>query len=626
LTVRRLLTICRLTVRRQLTICRLTARPLDRAPRFADHARMSNWRRFLPFSSIHALLAALMAVLPAPASGQVPRPSSGQTAAHTATAPSQAVPRTPKLVVLLVVDQFRADYVEKFGRQWTGGLRRLLTEGAGFREAAYPYLSTVTCVGHTTIVTGSLPSTHGIIGNSWWDREAGRTAGCVADPDQKLVAYSGRPVPGVSGRPVPAGTSTRNLRVPTLADEMRAQMPVPPRIVSISLKDYTATMMAGRRADAAAWFSPSAASWITTTAFTTTAVPFVAEFLKARPIDADYGKTWTKALPESEYLHQDEAPAEATDPWGVTFPHVLKGKGEVPDQAFYVEWDTSPFSDAYLAAMAANAVDVLKLGQAAGTDFLSISFSALDMVGHDFGPRSHEVQDVLAHLDRTLGRLLSHLDARVGKGRYVVALTGDHGVAPIPEQMTALGVSAGRLLVADVMRAANQALEDTMGPGAPKVARLASNDLYFGPGDWAKIAAMPDAVCALTDAIRALPGMARVFRGDELEGSPGPWADRLERAARASYFPGRSGDLILVPRPYWLYTTNPATSAGTGHGSAYDYDQRVPMVLMGQGIKPGQYLGAAGPMDIAPTLAFLCGITLPAADGRVLREALVGAR
>jgi predicted AlkP superfamily pyrophosphatase or phosphodiesterase len=524
------------------------------------------------------------------------------------------VPRpTPKLVVILVVDQMRADYVEKFGSHWTAGFRRLMSEGAWFREAAYPYLTTVTCAGHSSIVTGSLPATHGIIANSWFDRETGKALNCVADSDQSLVTY---------GEPVKGGTSTKNLRVPTLSDEMRAQMRVAPRVVTISLKDYTATTMAGRHAEAATWFSPSAHSWLTTTAFTKAPVPFIADFIKAHPIDADFGKTWTKLLPESAYQYDDDAVGENTETWTRTFPHVLKGKaGDKPDTDFYVQWDTSPYSDTYLGAMAEYAVDALKLGRGAGTDYLAVSFSALDIVGHAFGPRSHEIQDVLARLDLTLGSLLAHLDRTVGRGNYTLALTADHGVAPIPEQMTALGITAGRIVNPDLIARIDKALEPTLGPGK-HVARIVYNDLYFVAGDWAKIQANPEAMRAVLDAVRATPGIARVFRGDQLADPSASSEDRLERAATWSYFAGRSGDLVLIPRPYWLYAGSAAVAVGTGHGTAYDYDQHVPMFLLGQGIKPGQYLSAATPVDIAPTLAFLCGITLSAADGRVLNEAL----
>jgi predicted AlkP superfamily pyrophosphatase or phosphodiesterase len=516
--------------------------------------------------------------------------------------------RTPKLVVIVVVDQMRADYVEKFGSHWTGGFRRLMGEGAWFRQAAYPYLTTVTCAGHTTIVTGSFPRTHGIVGNAWWDRAAGKSVNCVSDPDQTLVSY---------GHPATGGTSTRNMRVPTLADELRVQAGVAPRIVTLSLKDRTATTMAGRRADVATWFDEAAESFVTSSAFAASPVPFVARFIAAHPIEAAFGTAWTKMLPETAYLYADDGLGEKPPAgWTATFPHPFKGRGgNTPDAAFYQQWDESPLSDAFLGQFAEAAIDEFKLGQGAGTDYLAVSFSALDIVGHDFGPRSHEIQDVLARLDVTLGALLAHLDRTVGREHYVLALTADHGVSPIPEQEAAAGVDAGRIRAHDLATRIDQALEPILGPGT-YVAHLTYNDLYFAPGIFEKLQANPEAMHAALDAARSLPGVARVFRGDELTGVALA-DDPIRRAAQESYFPGRSGDFIVVPRPYFL-----ATSDATTHASPYGFDQHVPMFLLGQGIARGQFETVTSPADIAPTLAFLCGITLPAADGRVLNEAL----
>ena len=525
---------------------------------------------------------------------------------------SPAPRRTPKLVVILVVDQMRADYVEKFGQNWTGGLRRLMDEGAWFRQAAYPYMTTVTCVGHSTIATGSLPRTHGVISNQWWDRESGKAMNCVADADASLVSY---------GTPVKGGTSTKNLLVPAFPDELRFQMGTAPRIVTASMKDYTATTLAGRRADAVVWFNGTARAFTTSSAFTNAPVPFVADFVKAHPIDAAFGKTWNKLLPESAYLYADDATGERPVAKGTnTFPHQLRGPGSAPDADFYDAWEESPFSDAYLGEFAEAAIDALKLGQGSRTDYLAISFSALDLVGHDFGPRSHEVQDVLARLDRTLGSLLAHLDRSVGRQNYVLALTGDHGVAPVPEQSTEFGFAGGRIPTADLIARVEKALEPALGPGK-KVSRMLYNDLYFEPGVFEKLQGSPEAMRAALEAARSMPGVARVFRADELAHPFAEPEDPIERAVAANFFAGRSGDLIVVPRPYFIFGSG--TSGGTTHGGAYGYDQHVPMFLLGQGVRAGQYLGASGPMDIAPTFAFLCGITLSAADGRVLNEALL---
>lgn len=527
---------------------------------------------------------------------------------------AQASRPAPKLVVLLVVDQMRADYVDKFGVHWTGGLRRLIDDGAWFREAAYKYMTTVTCVGHSSIATGALPRTHGVVGDSVWNRETGTLANCVADPDTTLVSY-GRPVEG-------RATSTRVMRTSNLADELRAQSAVPPRVVTLSMKDYAATTLAGRRADAVVWMSAAARTLMTSSAFTSQPVPFVASFLEAHPIEADYGKTWTKLLPDSAYLYADDAEGElAPARWSRTFPHVLKGAGNTPDGDFYSLWAESPFSDAYLGKLAEASIDALKLGQGSGTDYLAVSFSALDLVGHAFGPRSHEVQDVLARLDRTLASLIAHLDATVGRGHYVLALTADHGVSPVPEQMEALGLDAGRIVTPELTARIERAIEPFLGPGK-KVARMVYADLFFAPGVYEKLRENPTAMHAALDAARSMPGIARVFSTDELAGLRGTPADKVEREAAASFFPGRSGDFIVIPRPYFQFAASASRRGGTTHGSPYWYDRRVPLFLLGPGIRRGQYLEAVEPIDIAPTLAYLCGITLPASDGRILTEAL----
>jgi predicted AlkP superfamily pyrophosphatase or phosphodiesterase len=300
---------------------------------------------------------------------------------------------------------------------------------------------------------------------------------------------------------------------------------------------------------------------------------------------------------------------------------VLRGAGGAPDEDFYNQWVESPFSDAFLGHLAEASIDALRLGQGRGIDYLAVSFSALDFVGHDFGPRSHEVQDVLARLDRTLASLIAHLDATVGRDRYVLALTADHGVSPVPEQMAALGLDAGRVITSELTARIDKALEPFFGPGS-KVARIAYEDLFFAPGVYDKLRANAQAMHAALDAARSMPGVGRVFSAEELARSRDTLGDDVEREAEASFFPGRSGDFIVIPRPYFQFASSTSRRSGTTHGSPYWYDRRVPLFLLGQGIRKGQYLTPAEPIDIAPTLAFLCGITLPEADGRILNDAL----
>ena len=533
----------------------------------------------------------------------------GTAAAYAAPAPP------PKLVVLIVVDQMRGDYVARYGFQWTGGLRRLVDGGAWFRRAAYPYLTTVTCVGHATVSTGALPRTHGIVGNSWFDRESGRSVTCTADPKRTNVSYAA---------PVGGGESPWRLQTATLSDELRAQMPVPARVVTMSIKERTAIMLAGDRADAVTWFNPAAGGFVTSSAYTSAPVPFVAAFAKANPVTADFGKSWTRSLPENQYLYADAGVGEKPAAyWSAEFPHALKAKGDTPDGQFFEAWESSPFSDDYLGRLAIASVDALKLGQGSGTDFLGISFSALDLVGHDFGPASHEVQDTLVRLDRTLGALLAHLDRTVGAGNYVVAFTADHGAAPIPEQASAAAIDAGRLDSATVRQAAQKALEAAFRPGEYPV-RSQYSDLILPPDVVEKLRRDPRATDDVLRAIRAVPGVGAAFLAEQLD-SHAAAGDRDARAALLSYYPGRSGDLIVMPKSYWFFVTadgSPQPGSATSHGTMYGYDQQVPVILYGAGIKPGEYARPVTPADIAPTLAYLCGVTLAHADGEVLSEAL----
>jgi predicted AlkP superfamily pyrophosphatase or phosphodiesterase len=545
---------------------------------------------------------------------QTPHAAPSPHSTHAKAMEAPAPEARPKLVVILVVDQMRGDYVDKFKSQWTGGLKRLVEEGAWFREAAFPYAATETCVGHATISTGAFPATHGMVANAWWDRDSQAMVTCTYDPNAKNVAYGGGTTTG--------GDSAWRMRVPAFSDELRFQSGSSTRVVAFSLKARAAITLGGHKADAVAWLD--AGSWVSSTAYGTQ--PFMEEFVKAHPVKADLNKSWELLLPKSAYFYADKTPgAAAPGGWNLAFPHILKGKTRngQPDAAFYQEWEASPFADTYLTKLAENAVDQLELGKRSSTDFLGVSYSSPDHVGHAFGPRSWEIQDVLARLDRDLGELFAHLDAKVGRGNYVVALSADHGVVPVPEDMQSTGADAGVLSVSEVQAKIENALEP-FNYTKPALARIASSDIFFSTGTYAKLKADPPAMQAVLQAIRSVPGVANVYRAEELQDRPATQS-QIRMAEAASYFEGRSGDMFIVPQPYWLVAWGPANQArsyGTGHGTPYNYDQHVPVLLMGWGIEHGEYFGSITPADIAPTLALLCGITLATRDGRVLAEAL----
>lgn len=531
-----------------------------------------------------------------------------QTPATRPPAPARA-PEPPRLVVLLVVDQFRGDYVQWYGQQWTKGLRRLYDNGAVFPLGAYPYAGTVTCPGHSTIGTGSLPTTHGMVGNSWYDLATNRLTACMTDPTATSVPFGG-------------GTGTehhspRNVLSPAFADELRLQAKRPPQILSVSLKPRSAIGLGGHGGPntIVVWEEDSGV-WATSDAFTKTPWPVVDQYVRTHPITANYGQAWTKLLPESAYLFEDDGAGESQPaPWTRVFPHEFKTASGKPDNTYVTAWERSPLSDAYIADMVINLVTTMKLGQKPGTDMLAVSFSALDLVGHEYGPRSHEVQDVMARLDIQIGRLLDTLDRLVGPTRYTLAFSADHGTAPVPEQAVALGMDAGRVSLTEIRDAVQKAAATALGDGTYYGA-FAEDNVYLTAGTLQKLMTKAGAMNAVKDALAHVKGIARVYGPEEMS-STAPTDDLILRSARQSYRPGRSGDFVIIPKPYWI-----ARGTGTTHGSPYAYDQRVPVLFFGAGIKPGRYLVPASPVDIAPTLAAITGIALSRTDGKVLEMAI----
>lgn len=506
----------------------------------------------------------------------------------------------PKLVVFLVVDQLRGDYPVRYGKLLEHGLKRLTTRGAWFRNGAYPYAATSTCVGHATIATGTLPYKHGMINNAWYDRATERSVACTTDDEALEVSY---------GTSSGAGHSAKRMLAPALAEIMREQLKS--RVATMSNKARSAIGLAGHSGDFVTWLGDGGV-WETSNAFTPTPVPWFIGYLKGNPISRDSEKVWERLLPVERYHFQDDVPYErGSAGWTPTFPHPL---GRAGDTAFISHWAQSPFADTYLGEMAQAAVDEMDLGTEDRTDFLGVSFSMTDSVGHAFGPRSHEVQDTLVRLDVTIGKLLDHLDKTVGPDNYVVALSADHGIPDFPEHVR----GAGRQSMAAIRAAIETTLKPLLGGEGPFIQATNGGEIYLKPGVYERVKGNRDAVRALARALTRLPGVMRVLTADDVS-TPAARAsrDKVTRAVALSYFPGRSGDMMVILKQNWLLS-----AAGTTHGSLHPYDQRVPVLLYGAGIRPGVRNDAATPADLAVTIASLVGVTLPSADGRVLTAAL----
>jgi predicted AlkP superfamily pyrophosphatase or phosphodiesterase len=522
------------------------------------------------------------------------------------TAPHQPAvaqtPTPPKLVVLLVVDQMRADYLDWYGAHFTEGFRRLTREGAVFERGAYPYLNTITCAGHATIGTGSYPYRHGMILNNWFDRATGKSPYCTDDPDMTEISYNG--LASVQG------DSAKRLLVPAIGEQILNRGG---RSVAFSLKPRSAVTLTGHKSTAVVWFDDRG-GWTTSTAFTSGPVPFVREFVESNPITADFDKVWDRMLPLTAYQGEDDVASEGTVAgWSRAFPHALGLVNGKADSQFYGRWQRSPYADEYVARMAMASVDALNLGRGNNTDFLGVSFSAVDGAGHVFGPRSHEIQDMLVRLDRTIGRLLAHLDATVGAGNYVVGLSADHGVAEIPEQS-----GTGRVLSRTVTETLQKVLVPAMGPGT-HVASSAYTNVYLTEAARARLTSDKTLRRAAIEALQSIEGIKHAFWGPDLATEEARRSrDQVRRAAALSHHPDRSGDLIIAPAEKWILS-----SSVTTHGSHYSYDQRVPVVLFGASVRPGRYQADATPADLAPSLAAIAKIAIAPTDGRVLKEALI---
>lgn len=512
---------------------------------------------------------------------------------------------SPRLMVMVVVDQLRADYLKTFERHWRSGFRTLLDRGVVYENARYPYLGTVTCAGHSTIGTGALPHTHGMVNNGWWSREDHRIVGCTADPASPDISY---------GRPMRLGNSAVHLMVPTFADELRAQKPGA-RVVALSMKARSAIGLAGHGGDAVVWFDDLSGSWATSRAFAAGPVPAVKAFIDKNPYEKDQGREWALSAPASSYVMRDAGVGERPPPgWNGLFPHPIKGRAGV-DAQFFELWQATPLADTYLVRLADAMLDSFALGTRNTTDFLGISFSVLDDVGHSFGPESREVEEVLRQLDVTLGTLIERLDSQVGRDNYVLSLSADHGVAPI-----ALAPRSGRIATDDV----RERIEETLATqwGAPQqrtyVDTVNFTDVYLMPGVFDRLRANAKVMAEVERAVKEIPGVATLLRADHLSATS---ADPIVKSAALSYMAGRSGDLVVVPKEYWYLGGRNATFATT-HGTLHEYDTHVPLIIFGGGIKAARVASPVTPADIAPTFGRLAGVQLSKAEGRALSEAV----
>lgn len=564
-------------------------------------------------------------------------PSSSATAQTPARRAQATTAARPRLVLVIIVDQFRADYLERFGDLFTagGGLHRLMRDGAQWTNANFDHTPTYTAPGHATVMTGAWPSETGIVANDWYDRDTGRIVSNASDPEDK-------PDKGrwqlFGGGERERASSPRRLIASTLGDEIRLVTDRRSKVIGISSKDRGAILPAGRHANAAYWFSPFTGNMVSTDYYFPELPAWVARYNAARPADKYFGMEWTRLLKDTgEYERRAGADAPPWENIGAvkdtnTFPHKVTGGASAPGREFYGVLDYSPFSNDLLVGFAQAAIENEKLGSDADTDVLSVSFSANDYIGHRFGPYSQEAMDITLRTDQQIGTLLDFVNAKVGLQNTVVVFTADHGVAPIPEHASALGLTGGRIGNTDIMNAARNAVRARFGrKGEEKdsTADYISEPFYNANIFFNTVALKRDGINreemerVVAEAVLTVPGINRAFTRTQLATGSISASDIIARRVLHGFHPRRSGDVILVQEPFKYFSEGapiPAT-----HGSPFTYDTHVPLIIMGHGLTTGRYAQAASPADIAPTLATLLRIQPPSNSvGRVLLEGLSG--
>jgi len=515
--------------------------------------------------------------------------------------PASAGDRPPKLILQITVDQLRGDLPLRFKeRLGQGGFRYLLENGTHYQNAHYQHANTETAVGHATLATGADPSRHGIIANDWIDQQTGKFVYNTEDARHHIIG----------GKPTPhQGVSPRNLLATTIGDELVVNNAGQSRVFSVSVKDRGA-ILPGGHVGKAFWFSKSSGRFVTSTYYYDDYPEWVKQWNAAKPADRYKGKTWDLLHERFSYIagNIDDRPYEAAfAELGRTFPHAL---GDGSSKYFYTILTLTPIGDELTLDFAKTLIDNEEVGQADATDYLAISFSSTDYVGHLFGPSSLETEDNILRLDRVLAELFQYVDRKIGLDKTLIVLSGDHGAPEAPEYMAEHGMETGRFPL------------DWFKKGSPLLDALKEG---FGRDDLVAVHSHPylylnlDAIKDAKLDIEELEGFVAaemmkvegiayaMTRSDLLAGriteSP------VQNQIRRSFHPVRSGNIHMVPEHYWfLHSTEEAEKMGIEkiaaiHGSPWTYDTYVPIFFAGNGVAAQTISRLVGPHDIAATIA-----------------------
>ena len=531
----------------------------------------------------------------------------GSTSLH-----AQAHPK-PKLLVGIMVDQMRPDYLTRFYDDFgPDGFRRLLREGFQCRNTHYNYIPTVTAPGHTSVYTGTTPRYHGIIGNSWYDRRLRRDVYCTDDSTVQLVGTTTRGM----------GVSARNAVSTTLGDEMKIVSNGRSQVLALSLKDRGSALPAGHMADGAYWFDINTGDFISSTYYVRELPSWVRDFNAQKKADFYRQQTWTPLRGPEAYLNSvaDSNRYERIfkGKQAATFPYTLASLAPLNPPA-YEAVNISPFGNTLLTDLALTALQSTELGRDEVPDLLAISYSSPDAVGHTFGPLSKEENDLYLRLDQEIARLLKALDQQVGKGNYTVFLTADHGASEVPLYLAEHQAPAGAQAHATLNQGAAAYLNEQLGPD--KWIESERNNMYYlnRPLIARRKLELGRVQQLLAAYLREQAGIVQVSTTTDLL-TQGYTTGLEQKLQNGLYYP-RFGDVRFELAPGWTWELG----VGATHGSGYTYDTHVPLLWFGAGIRPGVSYEYHPVTDVAPTAAMLVDSKLPSAcTGQPIPEVLQG--
>jgi len=528
----------------------------------------------------------------------------------------------PKLVVGIVVDQMRYDYLYRYWNKFSsGGFRRLLGEGFSYENTHYNYVPTYTGPGHASIYTGTTPAIHGIVGNNWWVREEGKGTYVTEDKSVQTVGGS-----------VAAGQmSPRHMLTSTITDELRLATNFQAKVIGLSMKDRGSILPAGHAANGAYWYDGTNGAFITSSFYQAALPEWVVQFNKRNLPQQYLSKPWETLLPIAQYTEStaDDVPWEGAYKGEAkpVFPHdlpalsatppvqvasAMKAAGEKPPVATPANLDlirATPFGNSLTADFAIEAVRAEQMGQRGITDFLAVSFSSTDYVGHQFGPNAIETEDTYLRLDQDLARFLTYLDKTVGKGQVLVFLSADHGAAHSPDFLRDKKIPAGSVGPSLMRDSLQHELVRRHGAGN-WVLTYENQQVYLNrPLIAQKKLDLHSFQSEVADIMIRFAGVTRAISAEDVQKSH--WESGMLMYLENGYYPKRSGDVMIVLEPGWLESYSYPVNKGTTHGSPSAYDTHVPLLFWGWHIRHGESYGPAKITDIAATLARFLHIQEP---------------